>query len=44
MGEAAITVCSRRLHSKIKPLLQEVFHKTLSMGKELTAQGSEVTC
>lgn len=44
VGEPAITVRSRRLRSKKKSLLQEIFHKTLSMGKELTAQGSELAC
>lgn len=44
VGEAAISVDSGGLEGKIKALLQEAFHKTVSMGKELTAQGSELTC
>lgn len=44
MGEAVIIVDSGGLQGKIKALLQEDFHKTVSMGKELTAQGSELTC
>lgn len=35
--EAAVIVGSRRLHSKIKSLRQEVFHKTLKNGKGINS-------
>lgn len=38
--EAAIIVGSRRLHSKIKALQQEVFHKTLKKGTNSRGKSS----
>lgn len=43
-GDSGCIVGSRRLHSKIKCLQQEVFHKTLKYGKGIKVEGSEVTC